>query len=320
MLAIGLRNSQGFAIDADGNLWETEHGPQGGDELNLLEPGANYGWHHVTYGVHYGGTINVENKHELGGHEGYERPAFAWVPSIAISSLIVNDEQWFPLWKDDLLIGSLGDVENGRSLFRVRRDGTDVQYVERIPVRARVRDIARMPDGRIAILSDEGSVLFLSRSYRYCDEESIKQRNAYSVDCEELTALLDASQSDPQENGGAAETPDSGDESGSGEAATATGAQLYATECAACHRLDAEEHGIGPHLVGVIGRSVGQVEGWNLSEALRSLGGVWTRESLAQFLAAPQAFAPGTTMGSQGLSESEAGAIADYIAGLPARE
>ena len=115
--------------------------------------------------------------------------------------------------------------------------------------------------------------------------------------------------------GEGAKTP--GDENGAGSGPAApTGAQLYATNCAACHSLDAEEHGVGPHLVGVIGRRVGQTDGWDFSDAIRSLGGVWTRESLAEFLADPQEFAPGTTMGLQGLPGSDASAIADYIGGL----
>ena len=332
-LALGLRNPQGFARDADGNLWETEHGPQGGDELNLLRTGANYGDLAVTYGIQYGRQIPpfVPDKHAVGGHDGYERPVFAWVPSIGISSLIVNDARWFPLWKDDLIIGSLGGEDNGRSLFRVRRDGKTIQYVERIPFGERVRDIAQMQDGRIAALTTTDRVLFISRSYKYCDEESIEQRDVYSVDCEELASIFEANQagsSAPDEDTGSgdedAETPGGENGAGSGDedaetpggATAPTGAQLYAVNCAACHSLDVEEHGVGPHLVGVVGRRIGQADDWNFSGALRSLGGVWTTESLAEFLADPQEFAPGTTMGSQGLSASEASAIADYIGGL----
>lgn len=322
VLALGLRNPQGFARDADGNLWETEHGPQGGDELNLLLAGSNYGNFEVTYGVQYGRRINVRDKHALGGHDGYARPVFAWVPSIAVSSLIMNDARWFPLWKDDLIIGSLGTDENGRSLFRVRRDRTAIQYVERIPVGDRVRDLAQMRDGRIALLTDSARVRFLSRSYRHCDQESIRRNDAYSVDCEELTSIFEATQSGssgPNEDPGADdedEEPTGAENGADSDAAAPTGAQLYAANCAACHSLDVEEHGVGPHLVGVVGRRVGQAEGWTSSDALRSLGGAWTTESLADFLADPLGFAPGTTMGSQGLSESEASAIADYIGGL----
>ena len=184
VLAFGLRNPQGLAWDRDGNLWETEHGPQGGDELNLLEPGGNYGWPWVTYGVGYGSWVNVSRIEKLGRHDGFAKPVFAWVPAIGISSLIVNDERLFPLWKDDLLIGALSGWDKAHSLYRVRRDGTDVQYVERIKVGYRVRDLAQMPDRRIALLADRGRVHFLSRSYAGCDDE-LKWLSVYDVDCGE---------------------------------------------------------------------------------------------------------------------------------------
>ena len=163
-LARGLRNPQGLTRDAAGHLWETEHGPEGGDELNVLVAGGNYGWPQVTYGVEYGSRVNVPHAAEVGLHDGFTKPVFAWVPSIGISSVIVNDERWFPLWRDDLLIGSLSGTQgSGYALFRVRRDGTDVQYVERIEVGNRIRDLAQMPDSRLALLVDGGRVHFLSR-------------------------------------------------------------------------------------------------------------------------------------------------------------
>ena len=166
VLARGLRNPQGLARDEAGYLWETEHGPQGGDELNVLVAGGNYGWSQVSYGVGYGSWVNVSQAEQVGLHDGFAKPVFAWVPSIGISSLIVNDERWFPLWRDDLLIASLsGRQGSGYALVRVRRDGTDVQYVERIGVGSRIRDIAQMPDGRLALLADGGRVHFLSRFY-----------------------------------------------------------------------------------------------------------------------------------------------------------
>ena len=184
-LAIGFRNSQGLARDAEGNVWATDHGPQGGDELNLLDRGGNYGWPLASYGVDYGGKVPLNSEYEaMGRHDGFLRPAFAWVPSPAVSAIAVNDKRWFPLWKDDLLVASL----RAGSLFRVRRHGTDVQYVERIEIGWRIRDLTFMPDGRIALLRDSGWVYFLSRSRRYCNEDAQKQRKVYSVNCESITA------------------------------------------------------------------------------------------------------------------------------------
>ena len=190
VLSVGLRNPQGFARDAEGNLWETEHGPRGGDELNLLEPGINYGWPHVSYGIGYGGKWLTEGRRlrrvspeSTGRHDGFSRPAFSWVPSIAVSAMIVNDERWFPLWKDDLLVASLGRSWHGNSIYRIRRDGTNVQYVERIKVGYRVRDLTRMPDGRLALLADHGHIHFLSVSSEYCNVQSRKLQSVYAMSC-----------------------------------------------------------------------------------------------------------------------------------------
>ena len=182
-LASGLRNPQGLALDEDGRLWWTEHGPQGGDELNLLRPGGNYGWPLATYGVGYDDAVIAAAPDATGMHDGFARPAFAWVPSIGVSALAVNDARWFPLWKDDLLVASLA----GESIFRVRRDGADVQYVERIPLGFRIRDMAWMPDGRLALLDESGRAVFL-RAARRCDVESRRLQPVYAIGCGPLGA------------------------------------------------------------------------------------------------------------------------------------
>ncbi len=307
-LAVGFRNSQGLARDADGNLWATDHGPQGGDELNLLERGGDYGWPLVSYGVKYGGEVpsNIEDE-EVGRHDGFLRPAFAWVPAPAVSAIAVNDEKQFPLWKDDLLIASLKD----QSLFRVRRHGTDVQYVERIEVGYRIRDLTFMPDGRMALLSDGSQVTFLSRSPRYCDEESRNRRDVYSINCESAPALPPPASPDTEYTGPAVPSG-----SGNPDPDTAAGDQLFGVQCSACHDLNAERHGPGPHLVGVIGRRAGEVEGYRFSAAFDSLDVVWTLNSITRFLTDPERFAPGTSMSSPGIGEAEARAIADYLNSL----
>ena len=297
VLAIGFRNSQGLARDGAGNLWAPDHGPRGGDELNLLERGGNYGWPQVSYGITNESTAppDIEDG-KVGRHDGFRRPALAWVPSPAVSAIAVNDERRFPLWKDDLLVASL----RAQSLFRVRRHGTDVQYFERIEVGYRVRDLTFMPDGRIALLRDGGWVTFLSRSPRYCDAEARERRDIYAVNCESASALpwLDLP--------------------GAGISGidTASGAQLFGAQCSVCHNLNAERHGLGPHLVGVIGRPAGEVADYRFSPAFDSLGVVWTRDNLTRFLIDPAQFAPGTTMASTGATEGEARAIAGYLDSL----
>ena len=188
-LALGLRNPQGLARDADGNLWETEHGPKGGDELNLLRPGANYGYPLVSYGVGYEGQAGVRPTAAAGGHDGFVRPVFSWIPSIGITALIENDARWLPLWRDDLLAASLTGADGGAglALFRIRRHGTQVQYVERMEIGDRIRDLAQMPDGRLALLGDFGTVSFLEPSRR-CDRGSRRFGNVHAIGCPPLEA------------------------------------------------------------------------------------------------------------------------------------
>ena len=99
-LAIGFRNSQGLARDAEGNLWATDQGPQGGDELNLVERAGNYGWPLVSYGVDYEDKVPLTIEDEaMGRHDGFLRPAFAWVPSPAVSASPSTTSGGFPCGK-----------------------------------------------------------------------------------------------------------------------------------------------------------------------------------------------------------------------------
>ena len=438
IISSGLRNPQGFARDTDGNLWETEHGPQGGDELNLLKPGLNYGWPYVTHGIQYGNKIWPYNNTQ-GRHDEFEKPVFAWIPAIGISSLIVSDSRYFPLWQDDFLIASLIT----RSLYRVRVHQGYVIYVEKIEIGARIRDIAQMPDGRIALLTDSANILFLQRAPLYCqndnDVESIYSYDAENV-CIDLSKII-AAADDPlirslsdahfdspamrslfsiyvhgnrityvkspclendltnrfflhitpadandlveeyvnlgfnvldfnsDEDGVSATMHEDGClltrtlpeydlkhiytgqvvrvESPSGEISwkgpiwtgshtfgephtsapgtgdspypqaqaedPSPGAELFAANCGSCHNL-AAEHNVGPHLNGVIGRRAGDVAGFNATAALTALNIVWTRENLAEFIANPIQFAPGTTMADMGITAEEARTIADFLA------
>ena len=158
-LTRGHRNPQGLVRDAAGNLWATEHGPRGGDELNLLEPGRNYGFPQVSYGLPYPDESSDRKYGTEGRHDGFTRPVFAWVPSPGIAAVEVNDLRAFPLWDDDLLIASLSGtsyiegIPGGHSIFRVRRRGRVIQYVERIMVGdGAIRDLAFLPDGSLALL------------------------------------------------------------------------------------------------------------------------------------------------------------------------
>ena len=152
-ISTGHRNEQGLAIDSTGTLWSTEHGPQGGDELNIIVSGGDYGWPYVTYGTDYNKRHWPYAKQQ-GRHNGYKKPVFAWLPSIAVSNLIqIND--FHVRWDADLLVTSL----KAKSLHRLRLDGERVQYEERIFLGERLRDILQMPDGAIVIWTDGNKII-----------------------------------------------------------------------------------------------------------------------------------------------------------------
>ena len=114
LLSLGHRNSQGITVDNFGRIWSVEHGPEGGDELNLIKAGLNYGWPKVTNGTNYGKFEWPFSKAQ-GRHDGFEKPIYAWIPSIGISNIeVVRD--FIDLWEQDLLITTL----KTKTLFRVR--------------------------------------------------------------------------------------------------------------------------------------------------------------------------------------------------------
>ena len=304
VLTSGHRNPQGLARDRNGALWATEHGPQGGDELNRIRDGHNYGWPHVSYGIQYG-SRRLSDTSEVSRHEGYTKPVFSWVPSIGSSSLTVNDPREFPLWHDDLLVGSIvggsneSETAQGRSLFRIRRHGTDVQYVEKIEIGKRIRDMTHMSDGRLALLSGNW-VLLVRRSDAFCDEGSDWQQDIYALHCGPIPE--DATAGMP--------------EVGIRDDSALPADRLFSMHCGRCHSLTESRHAVGPHLVNVIGRRAGQVDGYeDFSPAFLALDLSWSHEDLRRFLQAPQEFAPGTTMVTLDISEAEVRAIIDLISG-----
>jgi len=148
---LGHRNQQGAALHPQtGMLWTHEHGPQGGDEVNVIRPGTNYGWPVITYGVNYGiGTKIGEGTAKAG----MAQPIHYWVPSIAPSGMAFYTGDRFPKWKGDLFVGALKD----RLLVRLRLDGEKVVKEERLirNVIGRIRDVRTGPDGLIYLLTDE---------------------------------------------------------------------------------------------------------------------------------------------------------------------
>ncbi|HYN57009.1 MAG TPA: PQQ-dependent sugar dehydrogenase [Motilibacterales bacterium] len=159
----GHRNGQGLTRDRLGRLWETEHGPRGGDELNQIRRGRDYGWPFVTLGEPYG-TSDYVMPRRTGTHAGYTKPATSWVPSVATSELVQVPASWAG-WTTsvggDLLMGTLKD----QAFWRIRVDrGGAVTQRERLEVGHRIRDVDVRADGSVAATTDDGTLLILTRT------------------------------------------------------------------------------------------------------------------------------------------------------------
>ncbi|MCP4384983.1 MAG: hypothetical protein GY798_26830 [Hyphomicrobiales bacterium] len=262
-VSIGHRNPQGIVVDDSGRIWSVEHGPMGGDELNLVEDGLNYGWPRVTFGVHYTEPEDDDkswppNK-DQGRHDGYQKPVFAWLPSIAPSNLeqIRNLD---PRWDNDLLVSSL----RGRSLFRIRLDGERVILVEPVNLRARVRYV-EVGNGELYVLFDSGRFATL-RPRLPVAEPPVPETSAA-----EATDISPAGETDPS--------------------------ALAAAGCVECHATpDA------PRLAGIYESRIGRQAGIDYSDALTGRKGKWPKANLRAYLKDPQKFAPGTTMPNADLS------------------
>lgn len=157
LFTIGHRNPQGLARDSSGRLWTTEHGPKGGDELNRLRDGANYGWPYRTLGTEYGLRSWPLQRPPSAD---FVEPAFAFVPSPGVSSIHVPGSRQFPAWKGSLLVGSL----KVRELLRVQLDGDRPVYVEELRIGYELRDVDEAPDGTLVLWTDQGAVLTIRAS------------------------------------------------------------------------------------------------------------------------------------------------------------
>jgi glucose/arabinose dehydrogenase len=145
----GHRNEQGLAINpATGDLWEVEHGPRGGDEVNIIGKGKNYGWPVIGYGIDYNGA----KIHASAAKEGMEQPVKYWVPSISPSGMAFYTGTLFPPWKGSLFTGAL----SGKMLVRLSLSGNEVTGEERLleDLNERIRDIRQGPDGALWLLTD----------------------------------------------------------------------------------------------------------------------------------------------------------------------
>jgi aldose sugar dehydrogenase len=152
----GNRNMQGLAIHPDtGQLWETEHGPQGGDELNLIQAGRNYGWPVITFGREYTGEVISPQP----AREGMEQPVIFWAPSIGLSGMAFYTGDRLPGWKGNLFLGGLAGMYLQRVVFNERGVWGRESIIP--DLRQRIRDVRQGPDGLIylAVDAEQGGIL-----------------------------------------------------------------------------------------------------------------------------------------------------------------
>ena len=156
LYSVGHRNPQGMTLEAaTGRIYAIEHGPKGGDELNLIQPGVNYGWPVITYGKSYMGFKIGEGTHK----EGMAQPVHYWVPSISPSGLMIYDADRFPAWQGSFFAGAL----SGELLVRLEVAGGRVVVEERMleDLEERIRDVRQGPDGLIYLLTDHPDGMLL---------------------------------------------------------------------------------------------------------------------------------------------------------------
>ncbi|WP_246180366.1 PQQ-dependent sugar dehydrogenase [Kocuria coralli] len=149
----GHRNPLGLAFAPDGTLWASEMGPQGGDELNRIEEGGNYGWPEASNGSHYEGEEIPDHTDD----DGFNSPEAWWTPSVSPAGLMIYDGEMFPDYSGDALIGAL----SGQALVHVDLDGDQAVAGEIYPMGNRIRDVAQAPDGSIWVLEDAGGANLL---------------------------------------------------------------------------------------------------------------------------------------------------------------
>ena len=252
----GHRNMQGVTVDREGRVWVVEHGVRGGDELNLVREGADYGWPVETLGTSYNKTP-WPMAASYGHHDRFEAPVFAWIPSVATSALTVV-QGFDDSWDGDLLVGSL----RNESLHRVRVQDDRVLFAERIAIGERIRDVHQHSDGRIVFWTDSKRLYFLEPAdATYMSEYIDKHIAGLGYDDSDRARI-----------------------------ATAVDA------CMECHDFNPGGDVGAPGLGAIFEAKMGSGSFADYSEAMKAASGVWTRERLLAFIEDPASVVPGTSM------------------------
>jgi cytochrome c2 len=259
----GNRNMQGIALDGKGQLWALEHGMRGGDELNRIVEGANYGWPEESLGTLYS-RLPIPNTRSYGRHDTFTPPTYAWLPSVGMSNLSSIDH-FHPAWDGDLLAASLID----RSLYRIRVVDNRVLFAERIPVGHRIRYAHVHTDGRLVLWTDENTLIFLTVAQQTYTNEFLDKYLAKRKYDDNQRAQV----------------------------------ELAVETCMSCHSFTSGVHTTAPSLATVFEAKIASTAFDHYSDALRAQPGHWSRENLAKFLDDPQGFASGTSMPDPGIDD-----------------
>lgn len=271
----GHRNSHGIAHSRDGLVFAIEHGPRGGDELNLIREGANFGWPDETLGTLYA-LVKPAGAQAIGRHERFDRPAYAWMPSPAVSDMMLVDG-FHPAWDGDLLISTL----KNNSLIRLRTDGERVVYAEHVPIGRRIRSLEQSNGGDIVLWTEDHELVFLTARDLSNEAERLSIYLAGTSLNESMKLRL----------------------------------QETIAACSECHSFSPGRGGAAPSLANVADDRIASADFDGYSPALKAKSGIWTKQELEQFLDDPAGFAPGTSMPDPGLDDpSLVEAVADYLA------
>ena len=274
IMSMGHRNAQGIAMTQDGQVLIAEHGPRGGDELNIIEAGLNYGWPLESYGTTYRGTP-IPNSVSYGRHTRFEPPIHSWIPSVAISGMTRVDG-FDESWDGDLLVSTLSD----QSLFRIRMEGDKAVYSERIEIGSRIRYVHQHTDGQIVLWTDNSELIFLSALERV-DEG---QRFQTWLETAELPTRVKAN------------------------------LDTVMDRCVECHSFQVGDDEKAPGLNKIYGNKIATTSYEYYSDGLKAKNGEWTRENLIAYLNDPQGFAPGSIMPAANIDDPRvAEAMVDYL-------
>ena len=303
LLATGFRSPGGFTLDDDGQLWVLDIGPLGGDELNLLEAGGNYGWPLLSWGFDYSGRAMSDQQTAAG----YVDPVVVWSPSIAPSGLTYYGGSEFPAWQGDLFIGAL----SGQAIRRLRiRDGK-LLHEERLlaDFNERIRSVETGPDGFLYAITDSSNGRILRfRPGQPTGEDLTRVAQPFNMPAgADLAATMKLHGVMQGEETIAAESIDYD---------PAHAESLFVQNCGTCHTYGESTSGkIGPSLDGVAGRRSGTLAGYSYSSALDNgkTSVIWDYFKIAAFLTNPQAYYPGTKMTSPPTSYIDAVQIGIFL-------